>query len=177
MFFKPRLTNHGPEVFSNLFRSILGAHFSSEWPDLSKAFGEAELSLTLLSLPSIAHVLRTGILCHVWLTGHEKAVMGKQVCVWMIYLEPLYSIWKLPNTKRHCQIPLTNAMTNKIFLPSENVMDSSSTCHLCHCQSIMPSLMTMSGSFPLVTPGSFGPFKKRSHHLQLFISPINDKFC
>ena len=63
LFLKSRLANRGPEMFSNQV-SILGVHWSLDWLDLWNTTVEAELSLTLFSLPLIAHAFFTGVHRH-----------------------------------------------------------------------------------------------------------------
>ena len=43
---------------------------------------------------------------------------GKHACTWVVCAEPLISIWKVCNSKCY----FTNAITNEIFLPSENTV-------------------------------------------------------
>ena len=47
---------------------------------------------------------------------------GKHVCTCVVCAEPLINVWKVRNSKRFCETLFTNAITNEIFLPSENAL-------------------------------------------------------
>ena len=65
------MTNRGLEVFSNwvLLNSGCAFFFFSQWLDLSNAIEAAGVSLTLFSLPLIAHAFCT---VGLWLFSHES---------------------------------------------------------------------------------------------------------
>ena len=76
--------------------SILGASLLSERLDLSNACEEAELSLTLFSLPPMAHALSTGMLCLVavldWPRTFTTAVLENIFAQgWSV--QSLFSVW------------------------------------------------------------------------------------
>ena len=81
------------------FCLILGASWSFEWPDLSNAIVEAELSLTLFLLPLIAQWILLHCLRHWQATKLPNSCSGKHVCTWVVYTEPRISIWKVCNSK------------------------------------------------------------------------------
>ena len=72
---------------------------SSKGLDLSNAFKDVELNLTLLSLHLLAHALSLAhFALHLWLTGQESfmtAVLGDMFGAW-VCAEPLFHTWKSP---------------------------------------------------------------------------------
>ena len=85
------------------------------WP-LKRYWG----GLTLFSLPLIAHAVRTGMHHHWQAMKLPNSCSGKHFCIWVVSAEALISVWKARNSKRYCETRFTNAITNEIFLPSEN---------------------------------------------------------
>ena len=130
-FLKSRLANRGPEVFSNrvLLNSGCALVVWTTWPP-KRYWG----GLTLFSLLLIAQ-------CYLhwhaspWVCDWQAITMklpnscsGKHVCTWLVCTEPLISVWKVCNSKRYCETRFTNAITNEIFLPSENAIWIDNKC-------------------------------------------------
>ena len=78
------------------------------------------LRLIFNSANSPWHDVRTGMHRHWQAMKLPNCFSGKRVCTWVVCAEAFISVSKVCNSKRYCETHFTNAITNEIFLLSEN---------------------------------------------------------